>query len=103
MYSRSVVNQMWIHTNCKEHLENSKSIDISRIDSIKTYDFSTLYTTIPHRKLKVQLFQIIGNCFLNKNGTWKYKFLLIGKHNTYLGGTIPIAHTRTLKQTLYFL
>ena len=55
----------------------------SKIDCIKTYDFSTLYTTIPHDKLKSRLFQIIDNCFLNKNGTRKYKFLVIGKQDTY--------------------
>ena len=55
----------------------------TEIDSIKTYDFSTLYTTIPHNKLKSRLFQIIDNCFLNKNGTRKYKFLVIGKQDTY--------------------
>jgi hypothetical protein len=47
-YSRS--NQMWIFKNSKERLENLKSRDFSKIDSTKTYDFSTLYTTIPHNK-----------------------------------------------------
>ena len=45
--------------------------------------FSTLYTTIPHDKLKSRLFQVINDCFLNKNGTRKYKFLVIGKQDTY--------------------
>jgi hypothetical protein len=72
---------MWILKNSKELLENLKYHDFSKIDSIKTYDFSTLYTTIPHNKLKSRLFQIIDNCFLNKNGT--RKFLVIGKQDTY--------------------
>jgi hypothetical protein len=38
---------------------------------------------ILHNKLKSRLFQIIYNCFLNKSGTRKYKFLLIGKQDTY--------------------
>jgi hypothetical protein len=62
-YSRSGVNQMWILKNSKELLENLKSHDFSKIDSIKTYDFSRLYTTIPHNRLKSRLFQIINNCF----------------------------------------
>ena len=42
------------------------------------------YTTFPHYKSKGRLFfQIIDNCFLNKNGTRKYKFLVIGKQDTY--------------------
>jgi hypothetical protein len=69
--------------NSKERLENLKSHDFSKFDSIKTYDFSTLYTTIPHNKLKSRLFQIIDDCFLDKNGTRKYKFLVIGKQDTY--------------------
>ena len=74
-YSRSGVNQMWILKNSKELLDNLKSREFSKIDCIKTYDFSTLYTTIPHDKLKSRLFEIIDNCFLNKNGTRKYEFL----------------------------
>jgi hypothetical protein len=57
---------MWILKNSEELLENLKSRDFSKIDSIKTYDFSTLYTTIPHKKFKSRLFQIIDNCFLKQ-------------------------------------
>jgi hypothetical protein len=74
---------MWILKNSKELLKTLKSHGYSKIDSIKTYDFSTLYTKIPHNKLKSRLFQIIDNCFLNGNGTQKYKFLVMGKQETY--------------------
>ena len=37
----------------------------------------------PHNKLKSRLFQTIENSFLNKNGTEKYKFLVIGKQDIY--------------------
>jgi hypothetical protein len=74
---------MWILKNSKELLENLKSHGFSTIYSIKTYDFSALYTTIPHNKIKCRLFQIIDNCWLNKNGTWKYKFLVIWKEDTH--------------------
>jgi hypothetical protein len=57
---------MWILKNSKELLENLKSRDFSKIDSIKTYYLSTLYITIPHNKLKSQLFQIISNSFLKQ-------------------------------------
>jgi hypothetical protein len=61
---------------------------------------STLYTTNPHNKLKFRLFQIIDNWFLNKNGTWKYKFPAIGKQEIYFWDNTLIAHTSTLKQIL---
>jgi hypothetical protein len=38
---------------------------------------------LPHNKLKARLFQIIDICFLNENGTRKYKFLVIGEQDTY--------------------
>jgi hypothetical protein len=44
---------MWILKNSKQVLENSKSQGFSKIDSIKTYEFSTLHTTIPHKKSKI--------------------------------------------------
>merc|ERR1712148_15503 len=82
-YSRSGVNQMWILKNSKQLLENLKTPHFSQIHSIKTYDFSTLYTTIPHTKLKDRLFGIIDNCFFTKNGTRKFKYLVIGHCDTY--------------------
>ena len=49
-------------------------------------------------KLKFRLFQIIDNCFLNKNGTRKYKFLVIGKQDTYF-----VRHQADIKGMLGFL
>ena len=46
---------MWILKNSKELLDNLQSHSLTSINSIKTYDFSTLYTTIPHTKLKARL------------------------------------------------
>jgi hypothetical protein len=43
----------------------------------------TLYTTIPHDKLKSRLLDIIDNCFFNKNGKRKYSYLVISHHTHY--------------------
>ena len=51
-YSRGGVNQMWILKNSKDLLEYIQFRSLSSCDSIKTFDFSTLYTTIPHSKMK---------------------------------------------------
>jgi hypothetical protein len=75
---------MWILKNSKKVLDNLKSQDFSKIDSIKMYDFPTLYTTIPHNIFKSRLFfQIVYNCFMKQNGIRTYKFLVIGNQNTY--------------------
>jgi hypothetical protein len=58
----------------QELLKNLKSRGFSKIDSIKTTITSPHFIQIPHNKLYSRLFHIIDNCFLNKNGTRKYKF-----------------------------
>ena len=62
-YSRNGVNQMLILKNSKELLENLQSQNFNHITSIKSFDFSTLYTTIPHQKLKSRLETITRNSF----------------------------------------
>ena len=51
--SRNGVDQVWILKNSKELLDYLKSLNFNLITNIKYFDFSTLYTTIPHQKLKV--------------------------------------------------
>ena len=74
---------MWILKNSKELLEHLKSPTLSRVTSIESFDFSTLYTTIPHQKLKDRLTSIIRNAFIFKNGNRRYKYLVLGHEETY--------------------
>ena len=60
-----------------------KSPTFNRVTSIKSFDFSTLYTTIPHQKLKDRLTSIIRNAFIFKNGNRRYKYLVLGHEETY--------------------
>ena len=82
-YTRSWINQMWILKNSKELLEHLKSLTFNHVTSIKSFDFSTLYTTIPHQKLKERLTSIIRNAFIFKNGNRRYKYLVLGHDETY--------------------
>ena len=82
-YSRSGINRMWILKNSKELLEHLKSPTFNHVTSIKSFDFSTLYTTIPHQKLKDRLTSIIRNAFIFKNGNRRYKYLVLGHEETY--------------------
>ena len=83
IYSRSGINQMWILKNSKELLENLNSNSLTSVHSIKTYDFSTLYTTIPHSKLKSRLTELIRNAFRFKNGKKRYEYIVVGYKSTY--------------------
>ena len=77
-YARSGVNQMWILKNSKELLENLKEQSLYSVNSIKSFDFCTLYTTIPHDKLKSKLKEIIIQCFFHKNGDRRFQYVVIG-------------------------
>ena len=83
-YSRGGVNQMWILKNSKDLLEYIQSRSVSSCNSIKTFDFSTLYTTIRrHSKLKDKLRELVQLCFIKKNGQRRYKYLVLGRDRSY--------------------
>ena len=74
---------MWIIKNSKELLEYLKSPTFNHVTSIKSFDFSTLDTTIPHQKWKDRLTSIIRHAFILKNGNRRYKYLVLGHEETY--------------------
>ena len=74
---------MWILKNSKELLKHLKSPTFNHVTSIKSFDFSTLYTTILHQKLKDILTSIIRNAFIFRNGNRRYKYLVLVHEETY--------------------
>jgi hypothetical protein len=82
-YSRGGVNQMWFLKNSKDLLEDIQSRSHFFCNSIKTFDFSALYTTIPHSKLKDKLRELVQLCFIKMNGQRRYKSLVLGRDRSY--------------------
>ena len=74
-YSR--INQMWILKNSKELLHHLKSPNFNLITNIKSFYFSTLYTTIPCQKLRNRLATIIRNC------KWKSEIQIFSFRSPY--------------------
>jgi hypothetical protein len=74
---------MRILKNSKDLLEYIQSRSLSSCNSIKTFDFATLYTTIPHSKLKEKLRGLVQLCFLKKNDQRRYKYLVLGRDRSY--------------------
>ena len=74
---------MWIPKNSKDLLEFIQSRSPSSCNSIKTFDLSTLYTTIPHSKLKDKSRELVHLCFMKKNGLRRYKYLVLGRDRSY--------------------
>ena len=74
---------MWILKNSKELLDVLQSHSLTSIHSMKTYDFLTLYNTIPHTKLKARLSELIKNAFKYENGKKRYEYIVVGHDSTY--------------------
>ena len=55
----------------------------SSCNSIKTFDFSTLYTSIPHSKLEDKLKELVFLCFIKENCERIYKYLVFGSDTSY--------------------
>ena len=69
--------------NSKELLENLKAQSLHFVNSIKSYDFSSIYITIPHNKLKSKLKEISNQRFLHKNGNRRFQYVATGYKDTY--------------------
>ena len=50
---------------------------------VKTFDFTTLSTSIPHSKLEDKLKVSVFLCFMKNNGEHSYKHLVLGKEQLY--------------------
>ena len=70
---------MWILKNSQSLLHSIKDNHTDRYESISTWDFSTLYTTIPHSDLLKRLNKLIKLAF-DKNGDAS---LLVNERNSY--------------------
>ena len=62
VYERSGKNLFWSIKNSCEVLNKLKSLGF-RASSLSTYDFSTLYTTLPHDLIKDKLVDLIERTF----------------------------------------
>ena len=62
VYERSGKNLFWSIKNSGEILDKLKARDFNAT-SLSTYDFSTLYTTLPHNLIKDELIDLIERTF----------------------------------------
>jgi hypothetical protein len=68
-----------------------KSRSFSQVSSIKTFDFATLYTTLPHDKLKTHLKETIHKAFSHRN--YGSEFVVMGYNSTYFSNKIQKGKT----------
>ena len=66
VYERDRINYFWSITNSNDVLNKFKS-KIFQASKLSTYDFSTLYTTLPHQLIKDKLIDLINRTFIREN------------------------------------
>ena len=81
--SHTGVNNLWILKNSTNLLSSLGHLGVHRATSIQTFDFSTLYTSIPHDLLKSRMNNIINNAFKHKNGATRYTHIKVGRNKSY--------------------
>ena len=99
--------RLWYTLLINPMLEYKQSVSISSCNSIKTFDFSTLYITISHSKLKNRLKELVQLCFIIKNGQQRYKYLVLGWNKFYFvekhsDSTKTISQTNIIKMIRMF-
>jgi hypothetical protein len=82
---------MWVLKNSKDLLDNLRSRSLSQVSSIKTFDFSTQYTTLPHDKFKTRLTETIHKAFSHRSDG--SKFVVLGYNSTYFSNKIQKGKT----------
>ena len=81
--SHAGFNNRLILKNSTNLLSSLGHLGVHRATSIQTFDFSTLYTSIPHDLLKSRMNSIINNVFEHKNGATRYTHIKFGRNKSY--------------------
>ena len=66
VYERDRINYFWSVKNSNDVLNKFKSKNF-QASKLSTYDFSTLYTTLPHHLIKDKLIDLINRTFIREN------------------------------------
>ena len=66
VYERDGINYLWSIKNSNDVLNKFKSKNF-QASKLSTYDFSTLYTTLPHHLIKHKLIDLINRTFIREN------------------------------------
>ena len=86
--SRNGVNSMWIVKNSTSLLSSLGQLDVRTATSVQTYNFSTLFTSIPHNLLKSRITALVHNSFNRRDGSDRYTHIKITSGKGYFMDTI---------------
>ena len=88
--NRNGINNMWILKNSTCLLSSLNQLNVHMLTSVQTYDFSTLYTSIPHKLLKFRIAALVHNSFEKKDGSTCtcYIHIKVGQRKRYFINSI---------------
>ena len=81
--SRNSVNNMWILKNSTSLLSSLDQLDVRTATPVQTFDFSTLYTSIPHDLLKSRISNLVHNAFRKKDESVRYTNIKVTRARGY--------------------
>ena len=81
--SRNGVNNMWILKNSTSFLSSLRQADVRTATSVQTFDFVTLYTSLPHNLLKSRISKLVHNIFRKKGRSVRHTDIKVRKSKGY--------------------
>ena len=81
--SRNGVSNMWILKNSTSLLSSLCQLDVRTATSVQTFDFSTLYTSIPHNLSKSRITELVHSAFRKKDGSVRYTCIKVTRSKGY--------------------
>ena len=81
--SHNGVNNMWFLKNSTSLLSSLDQLDVRTATSVQTFDFSTLYISIPHDLLKSRISNLVHNAFRKKDGSVRYTHIKVTRAKGY--------------------
>ena len=74
---------MWILKNSTSFLSSLDQLDVRTATSVQTFDFSTLYTSIPHHLLKSRISNLVQKCFQKERWSVRYTHIKVTRAKGY--------------------
>ena len=71
------VNNMWILKNSTSLLSSLDQLDVRTATSVQTFDFSTLYTSIPYDLLKSKISNLVHSAFRKKDRSVRFTHIKV--------------------------
>ena len=86
---------MWILKNSTSLLSSLEKLDVRYAKSVQTFDFSALYTSIPHDLLTSCISTLIRNSFKKKDGSIRYTYIKVDGRRGYFSNSVNSGADKT--------